>query len=189
MEKQKAISRSLATVGIVTLALLSIPFVAMQFTSEVNWGPGDFIIMGALIFFTGTSYVLISRMSDSLVYRLGVGMAVITTFLLIWANLAVGLIGSGPSTGNLMYMGVIAVLMVAILLSRFTLRGMEVAMFATALSLVVHTGLALLLGMQDYPGTSLKEILGVNGFFTMLYLVPAFLFRYVRLAGSAGQAA
>ena len=41
--------------------LLSIPLIAMQFTTEVNWKPGDFVIMGTLLL----SCVLVFKKRDS----------------------------------------------------------------------------------------------------------------------------
>ena len=61
MKKQAKLYPSLIAVAVVTLLLLSVPLVAMQFTPEVSWGLFDFIIMGALISGTGIAYVLLSR--------------------------------------------------------------------------------------------------------------------------------
>src|SRR5690606_3391848 len=102
MEK-KPLSRSILWVAIVTLLILSIPLVAMQFTNEVDWSIMDFIIMGVLLFGTGVLFALVMRLSSNIVYKIAVGLAVGTAFFMTYVNLAVGLIGSGPHAGNLMY--------------------------------------------------------------------------------------
>ena len=37
----------------IPVILLSIPFIAMQYTREVNWDETDFIVMGAMMLFVG----------------------------------------------------------------------------------------------------------------------------------------
>lgn len=179
MEKQVKLSQSIGSVALVTGILLLIPFVAMQFTSEVNWSASDFVIMGALLFTTGTVFVFIIRYASNFIYKAAVTCAVGTTFLMIWSNLAVGLIGSGPHAGNLMFIGVVAVVIVGIFLSRLTAKGMELAMFAAALSVLLVAVISLLIGLHHNPDSSVIEILGVCGFFAMLYTISGFLFRQV----------
>lgn len=53
--------------------ILSIPLIAMQFTSEVNWELGDFIVMGALLFGAGSIFVNIARVTPSK-YRTLIGI-------------------------------------------------------------------------------------------------------------------
>lgn len=187
MKTSQKISTSIFYVLLITIILLMIPFLAMQFTPEVNWDLKDFIVMGALIFSMGFSYVLITRHVSNLVHKAAVTVALGSTFLLIWANLAVGLIGSGPNPGNLMYMGVIAVGTVGAILSRFTPAGMERTMFGLALSLVLLAVVALLANMQNYPGSSVTEIVLVNGFFATLFSIAGLLFRSVALKQSQTQ--
>lgn len=160
-----------------TAALLSIPFIGMRFTNEVNWTVTDFVLMGMLLMGAGMAYAVLVRFASSWLYRLAVATAVGTALLLVWANLAVGLIGSGPHAGNLMYMGVIAVLLVGSYLSRITAKGMARTLLAAAVALVVLAAIALLTGMQHYPGSSVEEILAVNGFFALLFTGAAFLFQ------------
>ena len=178
MKKQAKLYPSLIAVAVVTLLLLSVPLVAMQFTPEVSWGLFDFIIMGALISGTGIAYVLLSRQAPGIIYRIAMAAALGTTFLMIWANLAVGLIGSGPNAGNLMYGVVVFVAIIGVILSRFKPAGMERAMYSAVIALGLLTAVALLTGMQHYPGSSATEIIGVSGFFAGLYLVTGSLFRY-----------
>ncbi|NOT73574.1 MAG: hypothetical protein HOP08_01510 [Cyclobacteriaceae bacterium] len=174
-------SQSVLIVAIVTGVLLSIPLIAMQFSNEVDWSAADFIVMGALIFGIGFSYVLITRYVTNLVYRIAVAMALGSTFLLIWANLAVGLIGSGPNAANLMYIGVIAVGIVGTILSRFTAGGMERAMYLMAGSLIVIAAILLVTNIYQRTDSSVTEVIAVNSFFAGLFAVAGLLFRYVAL--------
>jgi hypothetical protein len=181
MKAQKSLSRPVFWVAVTTLILLAIPFVAMQFTNEVNWSVSDFIIMGLLIFSTGLSYVLLTRSASGFTYRAAFALAVGTTFLLIWANLAVGLIGSGPNAANLMYAGIAGIVIIGAFLSRFTSRGMKHVMFIAAFALAICAGIQLLTKMYAYAGSSVKEIILVNAFFAMLYAIAGLLFRHIAL--------
>lgn len=143
--------------------------------------------MGALIFGAGTLLVVILRTAAHIAYRAGLVMAIGTSFLMIWVNLAVGLIGSGPNTGNILYMGVIGVLIGGIYLSKFKPAGMERAMFATAFSVLLVGAVALIMNMQYYPGSSVMEIIGVSLFFAAPYAVAGLLFRFVALEQAAAN--
>jgi hypothetical protein len=181
MKKPRKFFESIPGVALLTGFILLVPLVAMQFTDEVDWSVIDFSIVGALLFGTGVSYVLITRYMTNVVFKAGVGMALGTTLFMVWANLAVGLIGAGPNPGNLMYMGVVAVAVIGTFLSGFTPGGMERAMYAVVLALVLVAVIALLANMDEYPGSSVTEILSVNGFFAFLYAISGLLFRYVAI--------
>jgi hypothetical protein len=184
MEKRQKFSRSILSVALGTALILSVPLVAQQFTDEVNWSVADFLVMGVLIFSAGLSYVLITRYVTNIVHKAAIVMALGSTFLMIWANLAVGLISSGPNPGNLMYLGVIAVGFIGTFFSRFTPAGMERTLYAMALAVVLLAIIALATNMQQYPGSSVTVIIGVNGFFTVLFGISGLLFRYVALVKS-----
>lgn len=76
-------------IAIATAVLLSIPLVAMQFSTEVDWGVADFIIMGSMLFGFASLFVLISRRVTNR-RRILVGTLIILAFLFLWAELAVG---------------------------------------------------------------------------------------------------
>ena len=177
MKKKYKFFETLPGVALITALILLIPLVAMQFSTEVDWSAADFIIMGLLIFGTGSSYVLITRHMPQLVFKLAMAMAIGSTFFMIWANLAVGLIGSGAHAGNLMYIAVVAVVIIGMILSRLTSRGMELAMYSSTASILLLTLIALVSNMQAYLGSSVKEIISVNAFFATLYAISALLFR------------
>lgn len=163
---------------LITVMLLLIPLLAMQFTSEVVWTLGDFIIAGALLFSTGFVYKLMTMKDNSISYRFAWGSALLITLFLIWTNLAVGLIGSENNPANQMYFGVVAIGIIGAFIARFQSRKMAFTMLAMAIAMVAATIIALISGMQYAPASSLFEILAVNGFFVTLFFVSALLFLY-----------
>jgi hypothetical protein len=124
---------------------------------------------------------LLTKSSSNIIHRAAVGLAIGSTLLLIWVNLAVGLIGSGPNAANLMYIGIVAIVIIGTFLSRFTTKGMEQVMFTAAITLVLFAIIQLLAKMYQYPGSSVIEIIGVNAFFATLFAVSGLLFRYITL--------
>ncbi len=74
-----------------TLLLLLVPLVAMQFTSEVSWGPGDFLAAAALLFSAGMAYAVLSRHVRTPKQRVLVAATVLVALGIVWAELAVGL--------------------------------------------------------------------------------------------------
>ena len=82
---------SLALVVVTTIALLAIPLAAMQFTSEVDWGLGDFVAAGLLLVGAGGSYVVATRRVHRPATRALAAGLVLVVSAAIWAELAVGL--------------------------------------------------------------------------------------------------
>ena len=73
-------------------ALLSVPFVAMQFTSEVAWGPGDFGAGFVLLFAAGMGCAIALRGISNGPRRVLAVAAVVLAAALVWAELAVGIL-------------------------------------------------------------------------------------------------
>jgi hypothetical protein len=165
--------------------LLLMPLIAMQFTDEVNWDETDFIVMGAMICFVGLTLELAVRMTGNLAYRAAVAVALAAAFLLIWINLAVGIIGSEDNPANLMYVGVLAIVLVGAALARFRPGGMARAIVGAALAHVVIAAVALLFGLGSQGANWPQVIFVLNGFFAALWLLSAWLFR--RAAGDSGR--
>jgi hypothetical protein len=80
-------------------ALLAIPFTAMQFSSEVNWSLFDFVVVGGLLLALGFAIDLAIRKTKTINKRYLVITAIVVLFLLIWAELAVGVFGT-PLAGS-----------------------------------------------------------------------------------------
>jgi uncharacterized membrane protein AbrB (regulator of aidB expression) len=81
------------------LLLLVIPLIGMCITEEFNWSPFDFIMMGVLILSVsiGINFTLnkTKNLKNRIIYIGILGLL----FLLIWAELAVGIFGT-PFAGN-----------------------------------------------------------------------------------------
>ncbi len=80
-------------------SLLLIPFIAMQFTKEVNWTVLDFIVMGVLLIGTGLIIELVLRKVKKTANRIIFCLTILIILLLIWIELAVGLFGT-PFAGS-----------------------------------------------------------------------------------------
>lgn len=85
--------RLLVLLAINTLILL-IPLVAMQFTNEVNWGWGDFMVAAFLLLSAALLIELFIRRIGNKTYRLILIALVLLGLLLLWVELAVGIFGS-----------------------------------------------------------------------------------------------
>jgi hypothetical protein len=75
----------------ITLAVLAVPFMAMQFSNEVNWGPGDFILIGVLIMVAGLTYEFVIKQIKNTTHRTMLAVGILALVIWIWIELAVGL--------------------------------------------------------------------------------------------------
>ncbi|MBJ6124992.1 hypothetical protein [Microvirga splendida] len=157
--------------------LLLLPLIAMQFTDEMNWDETDFIVFGAMLLAACGTYELATRVTGNTAYRAAVGVAVVAAFILIWMNLAVGIIGSEDNPANLMYAGVLAIAVFGGLIVRFRPRGMAHVLLATALAQALVGVIALSAGLGSTGANWPRVIVVLTGFFAALWLLSAWLFR------------
>ena len=127
-------------------ALLLLPLVAMQFTTEVDWTGADFAVMGAMLATVCLAFELAVRVARTHAYVVAAGVAVVTGFLLTWINLAVGIIGNENNPANQIFFGVLLVALLGAVLSRLDplrlARAMEVTTVAQLAAAVVTYFLA-----------------------------------------------
>jgi hypothetical protein len=119
--------------SIVALLLL-LPLVAMQLTNEVNWTAGDFIFAALMFGTVGGAFELAVRTTRSWTQRAAVAAALAGGFLTVWANGAVGMIGSEDNPYNLLFLGVILLALLGSVVARFRPSGMVYAMSAAAVA-------------------------------------------------------
>lgn len=72
------------------LLLLLIPLIGILFSNEVNWSFFDFIIMGILILVMSFGIKLVLKTTPKRMYRILIIGIILILFLLVWAELAVG---------------------------------------------------------------------------------------------------
>ncbi len=163
--------------------LLLLPLVAMQFTKEVNWTPSDFVGFGGMLLVACGTYEMATRRSGDPAYRAAVGAAVVGGLLLVWMNLAVGVIGSQENSANLMFAGVLAVGVIGALIARFQPRGMARALVATTLAQAMVAVIALIVGLDAPP------LWFLTAFYVALWLTSAGLLRRVARRQTSTSAA
>ncbi len=157
-------------------AILLLPAVAMQFTQEVNWTASDFVFAGVLIGLVGLGLEFAAR-SGSRAYRGGAAIAIGLSFLLVWINGAVGIIGSENEDANLLFLGVIAVAFSGAMIAWFKPNGMAWAMVAAAMAQVAVPLIASTMTLQTTDTVWAREVIGVTVIFTLMWLLAAGLFR------------
>lgn len=153
-------------------ALWCTPLVAMRFTNEVAWSAGDFALFGGMLLVAGGLIESAVRWHGDPAYRAAAALAVITAFLLVWVNGAVGIIGSERDPANLLFVGVLCVGVVGATTGRFRPQPMARTLMATALAQILVGALALAAGW----GVA-RITLQATAFFAVLWLAAASLFQ------------
>jgi hypothetical protein len=157
-------------------ALLIAPAMARQFTAEVQWTAFDFMLAAVLLYGTTGLIDLAIRKGGSMAYRFGAGLAVLVSFLVVWINGAVGMIGNEDDPANLMFVGVILIAAVGAATARFKARGMARAMWAAAIAQCAITAMVPIKnwGSEDSPGTI--GLMFLIGIFAGLWVLSGALF-------------
>lgn len=81
------------------LSPLLVPLVANQISDQVNWNIMDFIIMGLLLIFTGYLIQRVIKKIKSKLKKVVFISLILLIFLLLWAEMAVGIFNS-PISGS-----------------------------------------------------------------------------------------
>jgi hypothetical protein len=154
-------------------ALLLLPLVAMQFTREVNWTLSDFVFAGLLLGGIGGGLELALRMSRNTAYRIAAALGLIVSFLVVWSNGAVGIIGNENDPINLAFFGILAAGLIGALVARFRPQGMAWTLAVMAV---------LMLAMGGYVmATDPNREAAIIAVFAGLWLASAMLFRKAAL--------
>jgi hypothetical protein len=109
------------------------------------------------------------------VYRLGIAIALVSTGLLVWLSLGVGIIGQDGDPANAMYLGVLAVGVVGAAIARIRPRGMARTLVAMAVAQAVVAAIALIARL-GLPWSGPLEIVLLNAIFVALFCGSAWSF-------------
>lgn len=153
--------------------LLLLPAVAMQFTDEVNWDESDFIVAGLVFSIVGGLVELAVRLSSNWFYRIGAFFGIFSGFVVVWSNLAIGMIGNENNPINLLFIAVLLIALGGAILGRFRNTALVWAMLLAGLAqAAIGIGFGVL-------GTDIR-----GGIFTLilssLWLLSATLFHASR---------
>ena len=159
------------------VALLLLPFVAMRAGADgVDWSLGDFIVFGVMLGAVGGAFELAVRASGNWAYRGGAGLGLLAAFLVVWVNLAVGIVGNEQNPWNQLFFLALLIGLAGACITRFRARGMSVAMLTTGGSLMVAYGVARTNRPEEIGAHLLVELVGTS-IFALLFVGSAALFR------------
>jgi len=140
------------------------------------------VIAGLVLLIAGLIMLLVASRNRSGAYKLAAGVATAASLLLVWANLAVGFIGSEDNPMNLLYGAVLAVGFIGAMVARLRPLGMMKAMLAAALTQFAVPFVALLLKQPELTMGVLWVIV-LNTLFAGLWVAAGLLFRRAAGAG------
>ncbi len=166
----------IAGVAVAAALLLIIPLTASFITSEMQWTLSDYVLVWVMLFTTGIIYMFVSRLSSDNTYRAAVALAVVTGLLMVWSNLAVGIIGNEDNMINVVYFIILMLGFIGAFFVRFQSGGLSRVLGGMILLLAAVASYALLSGMQHMPESSVMEIIGVHMFFITPLSISAILF-------------
>ncbi|HEX8225762.1 MAG TPA: hypothetical protein VF605_18290 [Allosphingosinicella sp.] len=143
---------------------------ASRLSDQMQWGTGDFVLVGAILLAGCGLFELLMRRTDSWAYRAGAAVALAAALLTFLAAGAVGLVGSDDEPANAVYLGVIALAAAGAAVARLRPGGMVRAMTAAAAANLL-AGIAGAILVPDLRGALLATAL-----FTPMWLLSAWLF-------------
>lgn len=147
----------------------------MQNKGGGGWDTGDYIFAFLLITGIVLLYKLAVRKPANIEYRAAVVIMLVTVFVIIWVNLAVGIIGSEGNAANLMLFAVTAIAIIGSVIVRFcTLLMLRVSIVTAAAHTLVT--LIALFGDMGYPESGPVEIVVPNLVFIGMWGLSAWLF-------------
>lgn len=165
--------------SIAALVML-VPVAARLTLAEMAWDGFDFAVFGAMLLAGCLGFELVLRLgAANLAYRLAACLAIAGAFLMVMANLAVGIIGNENNPVNQLFFAVLALGALGAVLVRFRAAGMaQVMTVLAAAQALLGIGLAV-------TGIGFTPVLTVA--YVALWLGAAKLFRKSAIQAS-GQA-
>lgn len=149
--------------------LLALPAITMQFSDTVAWGPEDFAIFAVLLGIVCLTVELAARTSNHFSYLAGVSLAAVGGLMLVFINLAVGVIGEPDNLRNLAFFAIPLLGFLGALVGHF--RPMSLIRVLVVMT-VIQISAAFLA-----PAEMMHVMIPFTGAFVGLWLLSAFLIR------------
>jgi len=154
--------------GMAGLLLLLLPLVAMQFTNEVKWDGADFVFAGVVFGGIGIAFEVAFSASRRPAYRAAVAAAVAASYVIVWANAAVGMIGDAPNVYNNLFLCLVGFAVVGAVIARLRASGMARTMVVAGVAHLAIAGAGMTI---DIRGGTISAVLAC------LWLLAGALFR------------
>ena len=97
----------------------------MRLTGQGDWTAFDYVAASLLLGGVCIGLELAMRLSAAWTYRLAAIMTVVGGFLMVWANLAVGIIGNEGNPQNLIFYAVLLIGLAGALYTKFEPNGLK----------------------------------------------------------------
>ncbi len=111
-------------------------------------------------------------------YRWAFGLLLACSLLIIWMNLAVGIIGDSDDPANLMYVGVLGLGVLGALMTRLQAAGMAYTAFVMAKAIVLVPIIAIGMGRHlDGSTPPFTTFIILHAIFVVLFFGAGLLFR------------
>ncbi|MDE2618558.1 MAG: hypothetical protein KGL54_00215 [Sphingomonadales bacterium] len=125
-------------------AILLAAAVASRTVDGFNWTLGDFVAAGVILGTVCIGFEIATRHTAGHAARAAAGLGLLGAFLVVWINLAVGIIGAEENRANLVFFPVLLLGAAGSLWARFQPRGMALVMTtATACQALMAIGLVM----------------------------------------------
>lgn len=155
--------------------LLLIPYTASFYVDGWLWTGSDYVFAWVLFSFVSLAVAFAVQSAKGIVYKLAVGLAAATAFLVVWINAAVGLIGDRDI--NMVYPFVVLGGIIAAALVQSQPRGMSRTLVGLAVAQMAVPVLALTIDSSNFSPGILRVFL-LNGFFALMWGGSALLFQH-----------
>lgn len=165
--------RGIIRAALVTAGVLLIPLWGSVFVEGWNWDWKGFLVVGAFVFTAALTYQTVARTISNRAYRIAVGLAVMTTFVLIWTNFVLAI---DVNTANFLFLGVVPVGVVGAAIARLQARGMALALCGMTIAQLLVPVVALVF-WKTGVALGAVPVIGLNGVYTVLFAMSALLFR------------
>ncbi len=146
---------------------------AMPALLGAPWTSSDYGFAAILFALAGGAVELGLLASSNIAYRFGTMVAVVTAFLLIWVNAAVGFLGNEANPANALFGLVLLVALGGAVLARFTARGMAQAMAVAAVAQLLAGIVGWSLGWASPGANGVREVAIGTGLFCALWCISA----------------
>lgn len=143
----------------------------------MNWTLFDFVFAGGMLAILALAAWFLLKGPQSFSYRLGVGIAVVASILVVWITGAVGIIGGEREDANMLYLGVLALSLIAAAFARFQPRPLTWVLSGAALATASIALVAVMSGWGADGPIWPFDVLGASGVLAAMFAVSALLFR------------